>query len=326
MSCLVWSGLVLCLKRGLACYTRRRWRRRSRIRGRSRSRIHLSVTLHLFYTLLLYFPFSTPTPTPTPLHFLSLSLPPSLYPRSRSRPPSHSRSRPHSPALRCVAVPRLFPASAPRRLECAVCISVSVSVSVSIAISVSVATAGSTTLVAPAELPVRPRKSPSLLYNHHYHHHHNHNHNNNNNYNYNHIYLNTTTPQSRRPAVDPPRATSSPSSRYHPRPCAPRLLAGLLPATRLLQLNSPHPHHSHTRTHTHSLSHPLRPLHDAHHGCLHAARSLARFYLLFLLLHPCLPPEHNVVPRRLPLGAPVQALLGHCPLPVHVRQGQGPRD
>jgi hypothetical protein len=62
------------------------------------------------------------------------------------------------------------------------------------------------------------------------------------------------------------------------------------------------------------------------HGRIDAARALAGVDIVVVVLHPRLAPEHNVLPRRLALGAPVEALLGDRAVPVHVGKGQGAGD
>lgn len=58
------------------------------------------------------------------------------------------------------------------------------------------------------------------------------------------------------------------------------------------------------------------------HGGLDAARSIASLDFLILFLQPHNASEHNVF-ARWQITAAVEALLGHCAIPVHVRKGQG---
>ena len=148
--------------------------------------------------------------------------------------------------------------------------------------------------------------------------------------------------------LQPPFQLSSPSPSPPPASHAPLRLADLLP--RLPRWTGPaacaprppraHHRNKHTPVAPSTLRHrpvlasllPLSPTPAApgpatlHHGRLHAACALARIHLVVVVVYPRFAPKHNVLARRLTLRAPVQTLLGHGPVPVHVRKGQGARD
>jgi hypothetical protein len=58
----------------------------------------------------------------------------------------------------------------------------------------------------------------------------------------------------------------------------------------------------------------------------HASGFVAGFDGLVVELRSREPPKHHVFPRWHPIDAPVEALLLYGAVPVHVRQGEGPRN